>query len=76
MKIENLEKAASLHAFKKRLEEMLDILKVSRHTMVGVFETTTYESRRECTWDDKIREDVKKAIENRIAEINKEVECL
>jgi hypothetical protein len=75
MNIENLEKASSLHNFRETLKVMLDIMK-SASPMVVVFETTSFNSRRECTWDKKICEDVKKAIENRISEIEKEVECL
>lgn len=75
MKIENLEKAQELMNKRSELKRMSGLL-AGNHSMIMVYETTSTSSDKESTWDGEIKAALTMIVEQRISDIEKEIETL
>ena len=75
MKIENLEKAQELMNKRSELKRMSGLLAGNR-SVIMVYETNNTSSDRESTWDGEIKADMMMILEQRISEVEKEIETL
>ena len=75
MKIENLEKAQELMHKRSELKRMSGLL-AGNHSVIMVYETNNTSSDRESTWDGEIKADMMMILEQRISEVEKEIETL
>lgn len=75
MKIENLEKAQELMNKRSELKRMSGLL-AGNHSVIMVYETNNTSSDRESTWDGEIKADMMMILEQRISEVEKEIETL
>ena len=75
MKIENLEKAQELMHKRSELKRMSGLL-AGNHSVIMVYETNNTSSDKESTWDEEIKADMMMILEQRISEVEKEIEKL
>lgn len=75
MKIENLEKVQNLAAKRSELRKISGLL-ASTHSMIVVYESTSTSSEHESTWDRETKAALTMIVEQRISEIEKELETL
>ena len=75
MKIENLEKAQDLMNRRSEVKRMSGLL-AGNHSMIMVYETTSTSSDKESTWDGEIKAGMMMILEQRISEVEKEIEML
>ena len=75
MKIENLEKAQDLMNKRSELKRMSGLL-AGNNSMIMVYETTSTSSDKEFTWDGEIKAGMMMILEQRISEVEKEIETL
>lgn len=75
MKIENLEKAQELMHKRSELKRMSGLL-AGNHSVIMVYETNSTSSDKESTWDEEIKADMMMILEQRISEVEKEIETL
>ncbi|MCR5504091.1 MAG: hypothetical protein K6E94_00695 [Elusimicrobiaceae bacterium] len=75
MKIENLEKVQDLAAKRSELRKISGLL-ASTHSMIVVYESTSTSSEHESTWDGETKAALTMIVEQRISEIEKELETL
>ena len=75
MKIENLEKAQKLMHKRSELKRMSGLL-AGNHSVIMVYETNSTSSDKESTWDEEIKADMMMILEQRISEVEKEIETL
>jgi hypothetical protein len=75
MKIENLEKAQELMNKRSELKRMSGLL-AGNHSVIMVYETNSTSSDKESTWDEEIKAGMMMILEQRISEVEKEIETL
>lgn len=75
MKIENLEKAQELMHKRSELKRMSGLL-AGNHSVIMVYETNSTSSDKESTWDEEIKAGMMMILEQRISEVEKEIETL
>jgi len=75
MKIENLEKAQELMNKRSELKRMSGLL-AGNHSVIMVYETNNTSSDKESTWDEEIKAGMMMILEQRISEVEKEIETL
>ena len=75
MKIENLEKAQELMHKRSELKRMSGLL-AGNHSVIMVYETNSTSSDKEFTWDEEIKAGMMMILEQRISEVEKEIETL
>ena len=75
MKIENLEKAQELMNKRSELKRMSGLL-AGNHSVIMVYETNSASSDKESTWDEEIKAGMMMILEQRISEVEKEIEML
>ncbi len=75
MKIENIERAVELRNKYTGLHRIAELLR-ENPSMIVVYKTTSVTSKNECTWDGKVKDELFETIQQRIREIEKEIEKL
>lgn len=75
MKIENLEKAQELMNKRSELKRVSGLL-AGNHSVIMVYETNSTSSDKESTWDEEIKAGMMMILEQRISEVEKEIETL
>ncbi len=75
MKIENIKKVQELINKRSELKKISSLL-AGRHSMIIVYETTSTSSDHESTWDSECRAAMAMIANERIEEIEKELENL
>ncbi len=75
MKIENLEKAQELMNKRSELKRVSGLL-AGNHSVIMVYETNSASSDKESTWDEEIKAGMMIILEQRISEVEKEIEKL
>lgn len=75
MKIENLEKVQELANSRAKLKRISGLL-AGKHSMIVVYESTSTNSDNESTWDGETKAAFTMIVEQRISEIEKELESL
>lgn len=75
MKIENLEKAQELMNKRSELKRVSGLL-AGNHSVIMVYETNSASSDKESTWDEEIKAGMMMILEQRISEVEKEIETL
>ena len=75
MKIENLEKVQELANSRSKLKRISGLL-AGNHSMIVVYESTSTNSDNESTWDGETKAALTMIVEQRISEIEKELESL
>lgn len=75
MKIENLEKVQDLANQRAKLKRISGLL-AGNHSMIVVYETTSTNSDHESTFDGELKAALAMIAEQRISDIEKEIETL
>ena len=75
MKIEDLDKVQELAKQRSSLKRISGLL-AGNHSMIMVYESTSTSSDHESTWDGEIKAALTMIVEQRISEIEKEIETL
>lgn len=75
MKIENIENAQKLIKKRSELKRVSGLL-AGNHSMIIVYETTSTSSDHESTWDPEVKAALTMIVEQRVLEIEKELESL
>jgi hypothetical protein len=75
MKIENIEKVQELASQRSKLKRISGLL-AGNHSMIVVYETTSTNSEKESTWDGEVKALLTMIVEQRISDIEKEIETL
>ena len=75
MKIENIENAQKLIKKRSELKRVSGLL-AGNHSMIIVYETTSTSSDHESTWDSEVKAALTMIVEQRVSEIEKELESL
>lgn len=75
MKIEDLDKVQELAKQRSSLKRISGLL-AGNHSMIIVYESTSTSSDHESTWDGEIKAALTMIVEQRISDIEKEIESL
>ena len=75
MKIEDLDKVQELAKQRSSLKRISGLL-AGNHSMIMVYESTSTSSDHESTWDGEIKAALTMIVEQRISDIEKEIETL
>lgn len=75
MKIEDLDKVQELAKQRSSLKRISGLL-AGNHSMIIVYESTSTSSDHESTWDGEIKAALTMIVEQRISDIEKEIEAL
>ncbi|MBP3280063.1 MAG: hypothetical protein J6M44_14025 [Butyrivibrio sp.] len=75
MKIEDLDKVQELAKQRSSLKRISGLL-AGNHSMIIVYESTSTSSDHESTWDGEIKAALTMIVEQRISDIEKEIETL